>query len=126
MYKIALDFFHQYKDEVRLLDPNEESRVVDVFQTKFVFKSNTVNWDYYPNYQTVESIRELSSLSENSRCYIISDSAGVPAVEVSFAFIGLHLDMINRICFDSWFVGIDFDWIIENHHLNGLIFTTCQ
>ncbi len=85
-----------------------------------------VNWDSYPNHLILSNsgdceesklnINQYINDNNSIDCYVMWDRGDLPIITINLAILIENLEMITRIAFDTWIVGVDFDILIEFHH----------
>lgn len=110
------------KNDLDLLSITDAELIIKKFDEKIVFGYNSIDWSHYDSRISVKDITTLSAELKNNKCYIIWDEQSLPVIKTNIDLVIANFETITDIAFDTWIVDIDFIWIIENHHEDGINF----
>lgn len=102
--------------ETKIFDVSQTSELRKRLFSSFNFGFSSIDWKSYPNFDNIESAIELISKLGNLDCYVFWDEYDTPAIKSELSKVIANIDDVSAVAFDTWIVGIDFDWVVEFYH----------
>lgn len=106
---------------VTILDESSSDSLSEKMFNSFEFDdASTVDWRTYPDHQKVDDFEYLIQRNGNLDCYVLWDNAEYLGIRTNLKSVLNKVDDVTAVSFDTWVIGLEFDWILEFHN-EGLV-----